>query len=520
MSEGASVAKRVGFAALLLGASQLISRALGVVREMVLAAQVGAGAEVDAYRAAFQLPDLLNHFLAVGAIATAFIPLFHRLKERGGDAAAQRFFATVWGTITAAVLLATAALFIAADDFVALYFGDFPSEVQALTTRLTLIVLPAQVFFVSGGIVRGVLMAQGRFGAQALAPIVYNLGIIGGGLVGNGVEGFAWGALVGAALGHLALPLWDARGRIPLRMRIAPLDPEFVRYFWVALPLIVGVTLVSVDEWLDRYFGQFLEAGAIALLFYARVLMQAPVGLVGQAVGTAALPALSQLHERNRNAELGALVERTLQASLSIAVLIAAALAALAGPVAALLYVRGAFTPTDGIAVAGLLMVFCAAIPGWVVQSIAVRPFYARGDTWRPMLLGTAIAVLAIPLYALFSERLGLPGLALAGATAITVNALATLGLARRLHGAPHLGALAASLLRAVLVALPAAAAAYWIASALASDQGGTLAAAIQCLAGGLGFAAVAVPGIARFGDTPTRDLLASAWARLRNRST
>ena len=92
------------------GASQLLSRVLGVVREMVLAWQVGAGPDADAYRAAFQLPDLLNHFLAVGAIATAFIPLYHRARERGGAAAAERFFAGVWGTLTAGAVLATVLL--------------------------------------------------------------------------------------------------------------------------------------------------------------------------------------------------------------------------------------------------------------------------------------------------------------------------------------------------------------------------------------------------------------------------
>jgi putative peptidoglycan lipid II flippase len=506
-------ARRVGLAALLLGASQLLSRLLGIVRESVLAWSVGAGPAADAYRAAFQLPDLLNHFLAVGAISTAFIPLYHRALERSGRAEADRVFAVIWGTLAAAVTLATAALFLAVDPFVALYFPDFPPEQQALTARLTRIVLPAQLFFVVGGIVRGVLMAHGRFGAQAVAPLLYNLGIIAGGLTGAGrlgVEGFAWGALGGAAVGHLLVPLLDARGRIPLRMRVAPLDPAFRRYAVIALPLVVGVTLLTGDEWLDRYFGQFVGAGAIALLFYARSLMQAPVGLVGQAVGTAALPALSRLHEAGRHEELGVLVRQTLQATLSFAVLVAAGLAAVAAPAVTLIYLRGAFSPADAAEVTRLLRVFCAAIPAWVVQSVAVRPFYARGDTWRPMLLGTGVLLLAVPLYAWLGRSHGTSGLAAAGALAISANALATLLLARRLHGAPSLLALARTGAAALAAALPGAAAAWWV------QRGGegVLGALLDLALGGAAFCAVALPIAWWVGGEPLRAALARLLRR------
>ncbi len=504
MSEAA---RKVGLAALLLGASQLASRGLGVVREMVLAWQVGAGPDVDAYRAAFQLPDLLNHFLAVGAIATAFIPLFQRARERGGLEAAERLFQVVWGTLTTAVVLVTVVLFAGAASFVDVYFADFPASGRALTTQLTRIVLPAQVFFVTGGILRAVLMAEGRFGAQAAAPVLYNLGIIAGGLLGGGVEGFAWGAVAGAGVGHLLVPLLDARGRIRLRMRVAPFDADFRRYLLLALPLLVGVTLVAGDEWLDRYFGQFLGAGAIALLFYARTLMQAPVGLLGQAVGTAALPALASLHEQGRREELSRLVQQGLQTTLWLAVLVAFALAALADPVVRLLYVHGAFSPEDGAVVAGLLVVFCAGIPGWVVQSIAVRPFHARGDTWRPMLLGTVVLVLAVPLYALLGPRLGPEGLAAAGAIAISSNALATLGLARRRHGAPALWPLLDTLLRSAAVGAVAAGAAHGTVLGLEMPAG-AIGALLDLALGGAVFVLLGGAGIWMLGDAALRDTL------------
>jgi len=509
----AGTVRKLGAAALLLGGSQLLSRLLGVVREAVLADRIGAGAATDAYQAAFAIPDILNSFLAVGAISVAFIPLYRRALAEGGAPAGEHLLRTVLGSLTALVVLSSVLLWLLADPLIALQFPRFDPATHALTVRLTRIVLPAQIFFVSGGILRAVLMAQGRFFAQALAPLVYNLGIIAGGLLGSralGVEGFAWGALVGAAAGPLGAALLEARGRVALSLRVAPLDADFRRYLLVVLPLLAGVTLVTVDEWYARWFAQLAGTGAIAVLFFARRLMQAPVGLVGTAVGTAALPALSELFSQGRLAELDRLLLWTLRATLSLAVIVAAGMAALATPLVQLVYQRGAFTAEDGAAVSMALVVFCMGIPGWVVQAVAVRAFYARGDTWRPMLLGTGIALLAIPAYLGLAPRAGVPGLAAAGAGAISLNALATLLLARRLHGAPSMAAIAGSLLRALGIALPAALAAHWAAAGLGGPPLAQLARGSACLA------LVAVPLAWWLGDDALRDLLRRLARRLK----
>ena len=405
----------MGAAALLLAGSVLLSRVLGFVREAVLAWRVGVGPETDAYYAAFQIPDLLNYFLAGGALSIAFIPFYTRTRERRGEEAARKLYATVLGTVGVLAVLATAVLWIWAEPLVAFQFRRFDAAQQALTVRLTRIVLPAQIAFATGGILRAVLMAHGHFRSQAAAPVLYNLGVIAGGVLlapSLGVEGFAWGALVGAFVGPLGAALLEARGRVPLALRVAPGDRDLWRYLALAAPLMLGVTLLTVDEWYDRWFGQLVGTGAIAALFYARRLMQAPVAVVGQAVATAALPALSRLWSEGRREELDALVLRTLQASVALGVIAAGAMIALADPIVTLVYVRGAFEAADAGPVAWLLRVFCLAVPGWIAQQIGVRAFYARGDTWRPMLLGTAIALLAIPLYLALAPRLGAAGLA------------------------------------------------------------------------------------------------------------
>jgi putative peptidoglycan lipid II flippase len=512
-------APRFVAAAVILAASVMLSRVLGFVREAVLANRVGAGAEMDAYSAAFQLPDMLNYFLAGGALSIAFIPMYTRVLGRDGEAAAARLFALVLGTVGAIALLATFALWWWADALIALQFPRFAPDTHALTVRLTRIVLPAQVFFVAGGIVRAVLMARDRFATQALTPVLYNLGIIAAGLAfaeSRGVEGFAWGALGGAAVGALLVPLADAHwgARLKLRLRIAPLDPDLWRYLLVAAPLMLGLSLLTVDEWYERWFGGLLETGTIAHLRYARQLMLAPVAVAGQAIATAALPTLSRLWSEKRIDELDATMLNTLRAGFCLAALAAAALFALAEPLVGFVYHHGRFTATDAEIVVALLRILSFAVPGWILQQIAVRAFFARGDTWRPMLLATAVALPAIPLYVALGSRFGAEGLAAAGVIAMSSNAVLTLAYARRRHGAPRLIALANTALRALVIAATAA-----LAAALAIETWMTGATSLlQLVVGAVAFAITALLGARLIGDPPIREAMARL-ASLRRRS-
>jgi putative peptidoglycan lipid II flippase len=496
-------------AAVILAASVMLSRVLGFVREAVLADRVGAGAEMDAYRAAFQIPDLLNYFLAGGALSIAFIPMYARVRGRDGEAAAERLFAVVLGTVSAIAVLATLILWWWADALIALQFPRFDADTQALTVHLTRIVLPAQICFVAGGIVRAVLMARDRFATQALTPVLYNLGIIAAGLAfaeGLGVEGFAWGALGGAVVGALLVPLADAHwgARLKLGLRIAPLDPDLWRYLLVAAPLMLGLSLLTVDEWYERWFGALLEPGTVARLGYARQLMLAPVAVAGQAIATAALPTLSRLWSEKRIGELDTTVLNTLRTGVGLAALGAAALFALSEPLVAFVYQHGRFTAADTEVVAALLRILSFAVPGWILQQIAVRAFFARGDTWRPMLLATGVALLAIPLYLALGPRFGAEGLAAAGVIAMTCNALLTLLYARRLHGAPDLVALAGTAGRALVIAGAAA-----FTAALAVEWSKSVAPFLQLAIGGVAFAITALLGARLVGDPPIRQAIA-----------
>jgi putative peptidoglycan lipid II flippase len=503
-------ARRVGAAAILLAASVLLSRLLGYGREALLAYRVGAGPESDAYYAAFQIPDLLNYLLAGGALSIAFVPLYTRYLASDDQRKADHLLATVLGTLTAAAVVATAILWWHAEPLIALQFPRFDADTQRLTTRLTRIVLPAQVLFVAGGIINATLLARGRFGAAAAAPLLYNGGIIAGGLFlaplfPDPVEGFSWGALGGAALGPFLAPWLDARKRVTLRLRFAPTDRIFLSYMLIAAPLMFGQTLLTVDEWYERWFGALLEPGTVAHLSYARRMMLVPVAVVGQAIAAAALPALSRLWAEKKTSELNDLVLGTLQTGMALAAFAAGAFFLLSRDIVSIVYERGAFTATDAQAVAAILSLLCLAVPAWIAQQIASRAFYARADTWRPMILGTVVAVAAIPLYLALGRRFGALGLAAAPSIAMSINAIALLLLARRLHGAPDLRGLFGTTARSALVAVLAIAVASFTIDPAAS---GPAARLTNLLIGSLAYATALVGGTRFLGNRAMRSAL------------
>ena len=503
----------LGSIAALLAASVFLSRVVGFLREMALANQLGAGPLTDAYYAAFAIPDWLNYLLAGGALSVAFIPFYTRTRQRGGEEAASRLLATVLGTMGAATVATTLLLWFYVDPLIRLQFPRFDPSTQALTIRLTRIVLPAQIFFVTGGIVRAVLMAEGRFATHALAPLLYNGCIIAGGLITGTAEGFAWGVLAGAVLGPWLVPLIDLARTHRLWIRVAPFDPALRTYLWIALPLMLGLSLLTLDEWYDRWFGGTLAVGTVAYLGFARRLMQAPIGVVGQAVATAALPTLSRLYASGQRRELDRTLLRTLQGTVAMALIAGAACFVFAEPLVEIVYRHGRFSGSDAVRVASILSIMACAVPGWVTQQVAVRAFYAREDTWRPMLLGTLVALIAVPLYLALGRRLGAEGLAAAGALAISGNALATVAWARVRHGAPNLRPLLGSVLRSAGIA---GLAAFGASTALGMFEGEGHWGAIRELAGGgLVFSFCVVIGVLLAGDEASRGVLRRLGRRL-----
>ncbi|MFB6263033.1 MAG: murein biosynthesis integral membrane protein MurJ [Bradymonadaceae bacterium] len=424
----------MGLAALLLAASIFASRLLGFVREAAVAYLHGASRATDAYYAAFTLPDLLNYFLAGGTLTITFIPLFQSYLTDDDESGGWTLFSNIATTMGGLLVLFVIVLEVVAPYAVPVLNPGFDSTRQIeLAVWMTRIVIPAQLAFYLGGLIKATLYVRKVFWPQAIAPLVYNVCIILGGVLLNpvfGIAGFAIGALVGAFLGPLGIPMWAARGEIRYSPTVDPSHPDFRRFVKLTIPLMIGVGLLTVDQWLLRYFGSHIE-GAITWLNDGRKLMLVVFAIVGQATGQAALPYLTELYHEEGVEALGERLSQTLQHVGFLAVVGAAGLLVAAEPIVFLVFRRGAFTVADARHTATVLTWFAFGLPGWAVQSIAARGFYARRDTLTPMLVSTGMVVVAIPIYATLFDRYGAPGLAASTSIGITLNAIATVAIFR-----------------------------------------------------------------------------------------
>lgn len=421
-----STSRRIARAAALLALAAFASRVLGFARDAVIAARLGAGAETDAYHAAFFLPDLLSYLLSGGALSVAFLPMFTARMARHDEEGAWRLFSSV-ATVTAAAVVATSvAAWIAAPFFVGASYG-FSAEQTDRVVELSRVLLVGPTFFALGGLLVTTELERRRFGASALGPLVYNLCIIIGGLVLSpslGVRGFAVGVAVGSVLGPFGTAAWAARDRVRLVWR-RPLWNDDVRaYFVLALPVMLGASLAFADEWITRIFASTMEAGTVTWLNNARRLVLLPVAFVGQAAGQAALPYLARLVAEGRDEEFGRTYATSVGATALVATLGAAALVAGAQPLVEFVYGRGAYAPDDVATTVGLLRWMAAAAIGWSLQVVISRGFYARANTVLPMGVGTVMVAVSVPIYWQLGAQAGASGLAAASALAFAVSAV------------------------------------------------------------------------------------------------
>jgi putative peptidoglycan lipid II flippase len=445
----------MGTAALIVSGSVLLSRLLGLLRETLLASLIGVNVEGDLYRQAFTIPDFLNYLLAGAYLTITLIPILSRHLERGDGAALDRAFSSVFRFTLIAILALTAVMWVGADWLVSLMFPEVADQERLVS--LTRLVLPAQVFFVLGALLMAVQYTHRRFLIPALAPVIYNLAIIGGGLgsalVGEATpEGFLWGAVIGSAIGNFGLQVYGAR-RTGVRLVPVPKGQSSVgEYLLLALPLMIGQSIAVLDEQFVKWFGQ-VEEGATSALTFARQLAMVPVGVIAQAAGVAAFPFFARLAARGDKPALNATTSRAARTTVFVAAAAAAALLVLARPLVRLLYQWGDFTAENTELVAGLLMIYALSVPAWGLHQILSRHFYAMRRMWTPVLIGTAETALAIPIWLFLYRAIGVEGFALASVVVMTLYAIALLVAWGVDSGWNTVGSVAFSSLRALLSA-------------------------------------------------------------------
>ena len=477
----------MGTAAAVVSGSILLSRLLGLGREALLASLIGVNVEGDLYRQAFTIPDLLNYLLAGAYLTITLIPILSRHLEAGDTEGASRAFTSVFRFITVAIVALTALMWIFADPLVGLIFPEVTAE-HARLVSLTRLVLPAQVFLVVGALLIAVQYTHRRFLLPALAPLIYNLGIIAGGVIGALVgdpspESFLIGAVAGSAVGNFGLQWFGARRSGTWLLK--PQGQSAVReYLMLALPLMIGQSVAVLDEQFVRFFGQVQE-GATSALSFARQLNMVPVGVIAQAAGVAAFPFLARLAARGDNAELVKTTGRAARRTLFVAAAATAVVVVLARPAVRLLYQYGEFTRSDADLVARLLAIYAFSIPAWGLHQILVRHFYAKRRMWTPVVIGTVFTLAAIPVWLGLHAALGVEGFALASTLVISGYALAMLIAWGYDSGWEAVRQLAPSLVQGLVAAAVAAGVSWPLVGALGKLGSGVLAAALTLTVGG-----------------------------------
>ena len=443
-------------ATLLLMGSSILSGLLGLVRQKYIGQIFGAGNLTDAYNAAFQLPDMLNYFLVGGVGSISLISILSRYRQQGDDAGADRALSVVLNAMLTVLGIGILLAEIFAPFYTHLFFAKFDPETSALCTHLTRLLLPAQLFFFAGFVLGSRLLVRKIFIYQAFTPILYNLGIIFGGVFLSrsiGIDSLAWGVLGGAFLGSAALNGFGAfRGGLRYHPILNLRDPAFREWLGLSLPLMIGVSLTMADRWILNHYAT-ADQGGITHLTVAKNLFNAPLSVIGMAAGAASLPFFSSLFAQNRMYDFNGAVTRSVTRLLAVSFMVSALMVALAGP-AVDVFRGGRFTPEDAHTTAVYFAIFAVTLCLWSAQGIYARAFYAAGNTLTPAITGTTITIISIPCYALLYQIFGINGLAVAsdlGILALTVT------LAIQLHR-KRLVSLAsleyAELLRSALAAL------------------------------------------------------------------
>jgi putative peptidoglycan lipid II flippase len=422
-------------ATILLMSSTFLSRIIGLVRVKYIAWQFGAGPHTDAYQAAFRLPDLMNYFLVGGAASITFVTILNRYRERGEEAEGERVLSIVLNFIGLVLTVGViAGMFLAAPYIRATCPGFAPWQVE-LSARMTRILLPGQIFFFAGGVLAATLMVRRQFFVQGFTGIVYNAGIIFTGmLLGHrmGIPALAVGALAGAFLGPFAMnAIGAARAGVRYRWGIDFRHPGLRDWVKMTLPLMAGFTLPFLDDYIVGYYASH-GAGDITRLTNAKQLFSAPMAVLAQAAGAASLPFFARIWAQEKRYEFATGVADSVSRVVALGILAASGMVAMSGPLVQIIFLGGRFNTRDVQDTAAYFAIYTLALCLWSAQAIYSRAFYAAGITWLPMLAGSAITLVAMPLYTLGYRWHGAVGLAIASDAGITLQAVSLAVLLHR----------------------------------------------------------------------------------------
>lgn len=418
----------------------LVSRGLGLLRDLIMAYTLGASVLADAFFVAFRVPNLLRSLFAEGSLTMAFVPTFVKVRMEEGDAAAfalarsiQIWLLGILGALTCVVIVFPQPVTL----LIASGFAAKRPELFALTAQLVQICFPYIIFISGVALCMGILNSMGHFLMPALAPCILNLVLIAASLTALAVQGnvavfLAWGVVL-AGIGQWLLqqPVLRAKGFRWIGPA-NPCGPGVRRIGTLMLPTVIGSAVYQINILIGTGMASFLAEGSVSCLYYADRLFQFPLGVFGVAVGVAALPSLSSLAAPEKRAEFNHTLSSSLGLTLFINLPAAAGLAGLAVPLVDMLFGRGEFSALAVQGTALALLGYVVGLPAFSCVRSLASAYYALGDTKTPVRVALACLGIYVLVGGLAMQVWGHVALALASSASAWVNALLLGTLLRR----------------------------------------------------------------------------------------
>lgn len=434
------MSKKLIKSGIIVSAMTMISRVLGLVRDVVIANVMGTGAGADVFFFANKIPNFLRRLFAEGAFAQAFVPVlseYQALDEKNGTDETRKLIAQVSGTLGVVITLVTAIGMIASPIIVALfgfgwfldwYHGGEQAEKFELASSLLKITFPYLWFISLTALAGAILNTLGKFAAAAFTPVLLNVCIIGCAIfltehVASPEYALAWGVFLGGLVQFLFQIPFLYRAGVLVKPTWGWQEKGVAKIRKLIVPALFGVSVTQINLLLDTLIASFLITGSISWLYYADRLLEFPLGLFGIGIATVILPSLAGLHARENKGEFSATIDWGIRVVSLMGMPALAGLMVLSQPIIMLLFMRGEFSQTDVLQVSYALYAYLSGLVSFMFIKVLAPGYYSRQDTKTPVKIGIKAMVANMLFNLMLAPYLGYVGLALATTLSATLNA-------------------------------------------------------------------------------------------------
>ncbi|QUM75213.1 murein biosynthesis integral membrane protein MurJ [Moritella sp. 24] len=422
---------------LIVSSMTMISRILGLVRDVIVANLMGAGAAADVFFFANKIPNFLRRLFAEGAFAQAFVPVLTEYQQTGDKQKIRQLIASVSGTLGVLVTIVT--LFgVIGSPLITILFGagwfvdwlnDGPDAHKfELASFMLKITFPYLWFITFTALSGAILNTLGKFAVAAFTPVFLNIAIIGAALfIAPTLEqpevGLAIGVFIGGAIQFLFQIPFLAKQKMLVKPRWGWRDPGVTKIRKLMIPAMFGVSVSQINLLFDTFIASFLMTGSISWLYYSDRLLEFPLGLFGIAIATVILPALSRTHSANSDRQFKQTMDWGVRVVLLLGIPAMMGMIVLASPMLKVLFMRGEFGADDVSMASMSLMAYGSGLLSFMLIKVLAPGYYARQDTRTPVKFGIVAMISNMGFNIVLAIPFGYVGLALATAGSATLNA-------------------------------------------------------------------------------------------------